>query len=185
MTESPFSTQGWNRYAYVGNSPLNFADPSGYCFKGCFWQAPFKALGAAIRQTPILGNILTVAAAAICTAVTGAGPVCGALASSAVTGLASGDLGQALKAGAIALATAAAFQGVGDITQGLSGAHLPEPGLLHGKLDFLSEAHVFNIAGHAAVGCCFRCRVGEQLWAGCPFRRGRLVCNAAYQRLTF
>ena len=28
MTEDPFSTQGWNRYAYVGNSPLNFTDPS-------------------------------------------------------------------------------------------------------------------------------------------------------------
>ena len=24
-TENPFSTQGWNRYAYVGNSPLRRA----------------------------------------------------------------------------------------------------------------------------------------------------------------
>ncbi len=59
MTESPYSTQGWNRYAYVGNSPLNFADPSGYCFLGCFWQKPFKWLGGVLRRTPILGNILT------------------------------------------------------------------------------------------------------------------------------
>jgi len=139
MTESPFSTQGWNRYSYVGNSPLNFTDPSGYCFASCFWQGPFKALGAAIRRTPILGNILTVAATAICTAVTGAAPVCGALASAAVTGLASGDLGQALKAGAIALATAAAFQGVGDIT-----GHTP---------GFGTGEHFANILGHAAVGC--------------------------------
>ena len=28
-TENPFSTQGWNRYSYVCNSPLNFTDPSG------------------------------------------------------------------------------------------------------------------------------------------------------------
>ena len=47
-TESPFSTQGWNRYSYVGNSPLNFTDPSGYCFLGCFWQAPFKACQSAL-----------------------------------------------------------------------------------------------------------------------------------------
>jgi RHS repeat-associated protein len=25
-TENPFSTQGWNRYSYVGNSPLNFTE---------------------------------------------------------------------------------------------------------------------------------------------------------------
>ena len=62
-TENPFSTQGWNRYSYVGNSPLNFTDPSGYCFAGCFWQAPFKALGGLLRRIPILGNILQIAAA--------------------------------------------------------------------------------------------------------------------------
>jgi RHS repeat-associated protein len=50
MTESPFSTQGWNRYAYVGNSPVNYTDPSGYCFLGCFWKPVFKAIGNFIRQ---------------------------------------------------------------------------------------------------------------------------------------
>src|SRR3712207_7814073 len=47
----PYTTL-FRSYAYVGNSPLNFTDPSGYCFLGCFWQAPFKALGAALRKTP-------------------------------------------------------------------------------------------------------------------------------------
>jgi len=152
MTSEPYDSQGWNRYSYVSNDPLNHTDPSGYCRMGCFWQAPFKALGAAIRRTPILGNILTVAATAICTAVTGAGPVCGALASAAVTGLASGDLGQALKAGAIAFATAEAFNVVGDLTGHFAGTLDP---ILkgHGPLEFLSDAHLFNIAGHAAVGC--------------------------------
>jgi RHS repeat-associated protein len=30
MTEDPYSTQGWNRYSYVGNSPVNFTDPPAY-----------------------------------------------------------------------------------------------------------------------------------------------------------
>ena len=112
MTENPFSTQGWNRYSYVGNSPLNFADPSGYCFMGCFWQAPFKALGGLLRRVPILGQVLTVAAGAIC------GPPCSVIASMVVTGLASGDLGMALRAGFITAVTAVAFQAVGDLTGG-------------------------------------------------------------------
>ena len=136
-TESPFSTQGWNRYSYVGNSPLNFTDPSGYCWAGCFWQAPFKALGGALRRIPILGNILQVAAAAICTAGTfGAcapfAPVIAGLTSAVVTGLASGDLGLALKAGAIAIATAAAFNVAGNLTP---------------------SGSLANIAAHAAIGC--------------------------------
>jgi RHS repeat-associated protein len=43
-TENPLSTQGWNRYSYAGNSPLNFSDPTGYCFLGCFFQNIFNAL---------------------------------------------------------------------------------------------------------------------------------------------
>ncbi len=86
MTENPFSTQGWNRYSYVGNSPLNFTDPSGYCFMGCFWQKPFKALGRVLRGVPILGNILTIAAAFACGP---AGPVCAATASALVAGVTS------------------------------------------------------------------------------------------------
>ena len=136
MTENPFSTQGWNRYSYVGNSPLNFIDPSGYCFAGCFWQKPFKALGKLFRNVPILGNLLTIAAAIACGP---AGPICAGLASAAVTGLASGNLGLALRAGFIATATAYAFQIVGDIT-----GHTP---------DFGTPEHIANIAGHAAVGC--------------------------------
>jgi hypothetical protein len=91
---------------------------------------------------PILGNILTVAASVIA-----CGPgfsacavAISAITSAATTGLASGDLGQALKAGLISAATAIAMFEVGQLTG-------------HGQLDFLSQEHVLNIAGHAAVGC--------------------------------
>ena len=140
-TESPFSTQGWNRYSYVGNSPLNFTDPSGYCFAGCFWQGPFKWLGGVFRRIPIIGQLVTITAGFIC------GPVCSTIVSAAVAGLASGNLGLALKAGLISAATAIAFYEVGSLTQGLPGAHAD------GTIDLGTEAHAFNIVAHAAVGC--------------------------------
>ena len=142
MTEDPYNSQGWNRYTYVGNSPLNATDPSGYCWKGCFWQKPFKALGKLLRKFPIIGQIIQVAASAICIASVVCArfaPAVAGLASAITTGLASGNLGMALKAGFIATATALAMQGVGDIT-----GHTP---------DFGSPEHFANIAGHAAVGC--------------------------------
>jgi RHS repeat-associated protein len=110
-TESPFSTQGWNRYSYVGNSPLNFTDPSGYCFMGCFWQPIFKAIQNLFRQFPILGTIIQIAAGAIC------GPVCAIAASTIVAGITSGKLGLALRAGFI---TAVTF-GIAEFAQGLVG----------------------------------------------------------------
>ena len=156
MTESPFSTQGWNRYSYVGNSPVNFTDPSGYCFMGCFWKPAFRAIGNFFRQN--WGSLVQIAAAAICSAVggPGLGAACGAVASAIITGITSGSLGQALRAGFIAAVTAAAFYGVGELTGELfsleQGVLDPELGG-HGPLGFMSEAHAFNIAGHALVGC--------------------------------
>jgi RHS repeat-associated protein len=144
MTESPFSTQGWNRYSYVGNSPLNFTDPSGYCFAGCAWQAPFKAAGKLLNKFPILGQILQIAATAICTASMGCSPLAvAALSSAVVTGVRGGSLGQALKAGMFAAVNAAYFNMIGDVTLG--------PG--HPLPDLLSGRHLLNMAGHALVGC--------------------------------
>jgi len=147
-TENPFSTQGWNRYSYVSNSPLNFTDPSGYCFLGCFWKPIFKAIGSLLRQIPILGKIAQIAAAVFC-APTGLAPLCAGVAAAAVTGLSGGKLGDALRAGFTAFAGALAFNVVGDMTGAFAGA--PNGG--HAPLDFMSEAHVFNMAGHALVGC--------------------------------
>ena len=101
-----------------------------------------------------MGNILTVAAAALCGP---AQPVCAGIASSlasaVVTGLASGDLGQALKAGFISGATAFAMFQVGRLTG-------------HGALDFLSSTHLANIAGHAAVGCASSVASGGECGPG-------------------
>jgi hypothetical protein len=153
-TEAPFSTQNWNRYSYVGNSPLNFTDPSGYCFMGCFWKPVFSAIGSFVRHN--WGSLVQIAAAAICSAVGGPalGSACGAAASAIVTGITSGDLGKALRAGLISAVTAIAFYGVGELTGslGLEGILDPIRGG-HGPLGFMSEAHLFNIAGHALVGC--------------------------------
>jgi RHS repeat-associated protein len=34
VVQSPYDTQGLNRYAYVRNNPLRYTDPSGFCFNG-------------------------------------------------------------------------------------------------------------------------------------------------------
>jgi RHS repeat-associated protein len=130
-TENPFGTQGWNRYSYVGNSPVNFTDPSGYCFMGCFWKPIFGGLQSLFRRVPILGSIVQIAAAALCAEV-GLAPVCATLASALVSGVTSGSLGIALRAGFITAVTAAAFWEVGNVAPNRSLA---------------------NVAGHAVVGC--------------------------------
>lgn len=124
MTENPFSTQGWNRYSYVGNSPVNFTDPSGYCFLGCFWKPIFKAIQRVLQRIPILGSIIQIAAAVIC-APAGLSAVCASAAGAVVTGITSGNLGMALRAGLTAFVTASAFTAIGNATA-------------HGTLDFMS-----------------------------------------------
>jgi RHS repeat-associated protein len=131
MTESPFSTQGWNRYSYVGNSPVNFTDPSGYCFMGCFWKPVFKAVQKAFRNIPFLGMLVQVVAGALCPATWGA--TCAIAASVAVAGVTSGKLGIALKAGLITAITYGAFQlaseALGDLPGGL-GSGGTDPSML-------------------------------------------------------
>jgi RHS repeat-associated protein len=34
IVQSPYDTQGLNRYAYVRNNPMRYTDPTGFCFNG-------------------------------------------------------------------------------------------------------------------------------------------------------
>ena len=133
--------QAWNRYSYVGNDPLTFTDPSGHSWLSSFFRGVtnfFKAVLAnpivkAIAQI-VLTVVLTPVGATIAVAAMAA-----AASSAIVTGLSGGNLGQMLKAGAIAGAMAFASFGVGEAT-----AHTQA---------FGTTEYFTNVAGHAGVGC--------------------------------
>lgn len=122
MTENPFSTQGWNRYSYVGNSPVNFTDPSGYCFLGCGFKKFFKAVGKFLKK--IASAILRIAVAVVCTATPGCQPflplVMG-LTSAFIAGVSGGSLSDMMLAGLTAMASAMAFNVITDAVGGLGG----------------------------------------------------------------
>jgi RHS repeat-associated protein len=142
----PMNAQAWNRYSYVINNPLAFTDPSGYSWL----SEAFHAVQNFFRAFPIIGAIIKIAATAICYAVPGCSVFWAAvIASAAVAGITTGKLSEAFKAGVIAGATALAFNAIGDITGQMAGL----PAGVHGPLDPFSEAHVFNVFAHAALGC--------------------------------
>ncbi|MDC7789639.1 DUF637 domain-containing protein [Rhodoplanes sp. TEM] len=147
----PLNAQAWNRYSYVGNDPLAFADPSGFSWLSEF----FHGVANFFAQFPIIRAIFqivaTVVIAAVLTAATGGAALLAvkiasaALGSAITTGLSGGKLGDMLKAAAIAGATAFAFNAVGNATtHAMPAFNSPQfdPGVYAG-----------NVAGHAAVGC--------------------------------
>jgi hypothetical protein len=82
---------------------------------------------------------------------TGVGVVVAAAASAAiVNGLSGGNLGTMLRAGAIAGATAFAFNVVGSATNAVAGY---DPSGPHITPQFGTPEYAFNVAGHAGVGC--------------------------------
>jgi hypothetical protein len=103
---------------------------------GCFWKPIFKFF-----QKNFAAILQVAATALLCSGPTA--PICAGVIAFTVTGVTSGNLGLALRAGFTAAFTAAAMDAVGTATLG-QGHPLPE---------FMSPAHVANMAGHALVGC--------------------------------
>jgi len=163
-----YSSQGWNRYSYVGNNPLRYTDPSGLCGFFCFISHIFNpvqhfedvfAITRAVYSVPYLGeaiNIATIAASAVACQECAIGVAAGTAALQA--GVTSGKLGVALEAGAIAGAEAAAFDEVGDIT-----GHNPSYLTANGDLN---PSFVENVAGHALVGCAAAAASGSDCGSG-------------------
>jgi len=137
--------QAWNRYSYVGNDPLAFADPSGFSWLSEF----FHGVANFLQNNAIVRAVVQVALSIVLSPL---GPVGAALAAVVVGGLSGGKLGDILRAGAIAGATAFAFNVVGDIT-----GHQPS---------FGTPAYAANVAGHAGVGCVAAVASGGQCGPG-------------------
>ena len=145
LTQFPMSTQGWNRYSYAGNNPLAFTDPSGHSIFSKIFHSIFHFIQSALRQIPVLGPIIEIAALVL---ICGTQPEIGCavavagLSSFAVSGIQSGKLGVALKSGLIAAAEAGADVKIGDITS-------------HGIIDPVTDTGKFfaNVGLHAALGC--------------------------------
>src|SRR5262245_19810788 len=91
--------------------------------------------------------------------------IVGGATSAFVVGVSGGSLGDALRAGFITAATIGAMWGVGELTGGLDGVLDAKLGG-HGPLAAGSEAHLFNIAGHALVGCASSVARGSNCASG-------------------
>ena len=151
----PMNAQAWNRYSYVGNDPLAFTDPSGFSWFSSFFHAIgnfFSGVAHFLTHNPIVRAIVQIGLT-FALGATGIGLVVAAAAGAAITtGLSGGNLGQVLRAGLIAGATAFAFFEVGEFT-----GHTP---------GFGTPAYAANVAGHALVGCASSATSGGSCEAG-------------------
>ncbi|WP_454645471.1 RHS repeat-associated core domain-containing protein [Bradyrhizobium liaoningense] len=149
----PMNMQGWNRYSYVGNDPLAFTDPNGFSWWSNFWHGVshaftavanfFKQNLAAILQVA-LNVVLNVATSFACV------PCVAAVSAAVVTGISGGNLGQILKAAAIAGVTSWAVQGIGPAP-----SFAANPG-----------GYIASVGANAAVGCASSVASGGSCQSG-------------------
>jgi len=100
-------SQGYNRYSYVLNNPMSYTDPSGYFLKKLMQVTGVTAAMKFLAKNPFLNAIAQVVVAYY------GGPLGVALFSFAQSYTLTGNLGQGLRSGAIAYASAWAVGQVG------------------------------------------------------------------------
>jgi RHS repeat-associated protein len=204
LNESPTDSQLYNPYSYSRNNPLRFTDPSGYCFMGCFWQAPGKVISdvanGIVNGVVAVGNafadagkwvgqnwrqVVIVAAVVVVTVATAGsgGPAAASLGTAILSGMAAGatagGLSAALYGGSLDDVLMGALKG--GVIGGLSGGAFYGVGSLTAGSGALNG--IGGVAGHGLVGGARELAYGGNFWQG--FESGALTKTSSLVLPTF
>ncbi len=179
VVQNPYDAQDLNRYTYVVNNPLSETDPTGNChgMLECVGDAyldlvvPNWVLRPTIRQYPVVGSALTIAAAIECYA------ICAALSAAEVAGITTGDAGKAFEAFALTYAEAGAFSAIGDLhidTSSVGG--LLESAGYHGFVGGLTSMAQGGRFGSGFIAAAFRHRCPGPGHDRRDHRHNRICC---------
>ncbi|WP_460103405.1 RHS repeat domain-containing protein [Sessilibacter sp. MAH4] len=163
------STQGYNRYSYVHNNPLNATDPTGFFLDKLVGALTNGILGEAIANAiPEFRQVLQIAA---CTLGNALG--C-AVSTFGNTFAAGGSFKDSLKAGVQSYASAKAFDSIGDYFDGAKGSsvYTRRGGFYHGLAHQFTGGVISELQGgkfgHGFVS------------AGISFAAGHYAENAGF-----